>query len=326
MENGKYPVRASNIAVKVDGKAASGAAVMSGSTMTITTGTLSAGTHTVTADVSDDAGNRTRVCATVTAGSASNVFADTASHWANGYASLLSARGIMKGETANGSTYFRPNRNLTRQEFAVTMARLLNLDTSSTSGTLGFADEDSIPSWARGAVAAVSRANIMNGSSSNGKLYFNPQATMTRTEVMTVIGRCLPRGYAAVSLNYTDASVIPSWATEQVKTCVSAGVIGGYSDGTIDRTAISPAVRLRKFWLCSDSCRATAVLQQKHPSRNLDGCFLMPFQFSSEAASQSADRPQPASASRSRVRSAAVPAAAATRPESGMPRQCSAPQ
>ena len=51
----------------------------------------------------------------------------------------------MKGETANGSTYFRPNRNLTRQEFAVTMARLLNLDTSSTSGTLGFADEDSIP-------------------------------------------------------------------------------------------------------------------------------------------------------------------------------------
>ena len=80
------------------------------------------------------------------------------------------------------------------------MARLLNLDTSSTSGTLGFADEDSIPSWARGAVAAVSRANIMNGSGSNGKLYFNPQATMTRAEVMTVIGRCLPRGYAAVSL------------------------------------------------------------------------------------------------------------------------------
>ena len=233
MENGKYPVRASNISVKVDGKAVSGAAVMSGSTMTITTGSLSAGTHTVTADVSDDAGNRTRVCATVTAGSASNVFADTASHWANGYASLLSARGIMKGETANGSTYFRPNRNLTRQEFAVTMARLLNLDTSNTSGTLGFADEDSIPSWARGAVAAVSRANIMNGSGSNGKLYFNPQATMTRAEVMTVIGRCLPRGYAAVSLNYTDASVIPSWATEQVKTCVSAGVIGGYSDGTI---------------------------------------------------------------------------------------------
>ena len=51
-------------------------------------------------------------------------------------------------------------------------------------------------SCGRAAAAAVSRANIMNGSSSNGKL-LNPQATMTRTEVMTVIGcRRLPRGYA----------------------------------------------------------------------------------------------------------------------------------
>ena len=112
----------------------------------------------------------------------------------------------------------------------------------------------------------------MNGSSSNGKLYFNPQATMTRTEVMTVIGRCLPRGYAAVNLNYTDASVIPSWATEQSRP-VSAGVIGGYSMVPSDRTAISPAVKLRKFWLCSDSCRTTAVLQQP-VKKNLDGCSV----------------------------------------------------
>ena len=95
MENGKYPVRAANITVKVDGKTQSGAAAMNGSGLTVTTGALAAGTHTVTIDVSDDAGNRTRVCATVTAGSAANAFADTASHWARGYASLLNTRGIM---------------------------------------------------------------------------------------------------------------------------------------------------------------------------------------------------------------------------------------
>ena len=233
MENGKYPARAANIAVKIDGTLVPNAASMNGSALTITTGALSAGTHSITADVSDDAGNRTRVSATVTAGAAANVFADTASHWAGGYAALLNARGIMKGETANGSTCFRPNRSLTRQEFAVTMARLLKLDTADTAGSLGFADEDKIPSWARGAVGAVSRANIMNGSGSNGKLYFNPQSTMTRAEVMTVIGRCLPRGYASASLSYQDSASIPAWAAEQVKTCVSAGVIGGYADNTI---------------------------------------------------------------------------------------------
>ena len=233
MENGKYPARASNIVVKVDGKAVSGAASMSGSSLSVTTGTLSAGTHCVTIDVSDDAGNRTRVSATVTAGSANNVFADTAGHWARGYASLLNANGIMKGEIgSDGKTYFNPDRNLTRKEFAVTMARLLGLDTSYT-GAMDFADDSNIPDWARGAVYAVSKAGIMQGSNSGGKLYFSPDADMTRAEVMTVIGRCLPRGYAAAALTYSDASSVPSWALDQVKICVSAGIIGGYQDNTL---------------------------------------------------------------------------------------------
>ena len=233
MESGEYPARASNIVVKVDGETVSGAASMSGSTLTVTTGALAEGTHCVTIDVSDDAGNRTRVTATVTAGSAGNVFADTASHWARGYASLLYANGIMQGETgSNGQTYFNPDRNLTRQEFAVTIARLLGLDTSDTSAT-SFADDSSIASWARGAVRAVSEAGIMQGSSSGGQLYFSPTAEMTRAEVMTVIGRCLPRGYAAATLGYSDASSIPSWAREQVQICVSAGIISGYEDNTL---------------------------------------------------------------------------------------------
>lgn len=233
MESGEYPARASNIVVKVDGEPVSGAASMSGSTLTVTTGALAEGTHCVTIDVSDDAGNRTRVTATVTAGSAGNVFADTASHWARGYASLLYANGIMQGEAgSNGQTYFNPDRNLTRQEFAVTIARLLGLDTSDTSAT-SFADDGSIASWARGAVRAVSEAGIMQGSSSGGQLYFSPRAEMTRAEVMTVIGRCLPRGYAAATLGYSDASSIPSWAREQVQICVSAGIISGYEDNTL---------------------------------------------------------------------------------------------
>lgn len=233
MEGGQYPARASNITVKVDGKTVPNAASMSGSTLTVTTGSLATGTHCVTIDVSDDAGNRTRVSATVTAGSAQNVFADTANHWARGYASLLQTNGIMQGETgSDGKSYFRPDRNLTRKEFAVTMARLLGLDTSNTGAT-EFADDAAIPDWARGAIHAVAQAGIMQGSSDGDALYFSPDADMTRAEVMTVIGRSLPRGYAAASLGYADTSSIPSWALEQVKTCVSAGIIGGYQDNTL---------------------------------------------------------------------------------------------
>ena len=232
MESGKFPVRAERIIVKVDGKVLSGAAKMSSSSLTVTTGALAAGTHCVTIDAVDDAGNRSRASATVTAGSAANVFVDTGSHWAKGYASLLQSTGIMKGETESGKTYFRPDRNLRRMEFAVTMARVLGLDTSYT-GQLDFADDASIPSWARGAVNAVSKAGIMNGQKDGGKIYFAPNSDMTRAEVMTVIGRSLPRGFAVASLGYKDTGSIPTWAVDQVKTCVSAGIIGGYKDNTL---------------------------------------------------------------------------------------------
>lgn len=93
----------------------------------------------------------------------------------------------------------------------------------------------------------------MTGESRGGVMYFNPDADITRAEVMTVIGRLLPRGYAAASLNYRDASAIPSWAAEHVKTCVSAGIIGGYTDGTLLRSAGSRAARLPRCWR---SCKA----------------------------------------------------------------------
>lgn len=232
MESGKYPVRAENIIVKVDGKVNTGAAKMSGSSLTVTTAALAAGTHTVTIEAQDDAGNRSRKSVTVTASGGSNPFADTEGNWAKGYASLLYTTGVMKGETAGGKNYFNPGRNLRRMEFAVSMARMLGLDTSY-SGKLDFADDGEIPSWARGAVYAVSKAGIMGGQKSGDKLYFSPNADITRAEVMTVIGRSLPRGYAAASLGYKDASSVPSWAAEQVKICVSAGIISGYEDNTL---------------------------------------------------------------------------------------------
>lgn len=233
MESSKYPVRTQNVIVRIDGKKANATVRMDSSSLTITTGALAAGTHTVTIDATDDAGNRSRATATIKAGSAANIFADTNSSWAKGYASLLYNMGIMKGENSGGNTYFRPNRNLTRMEFAVTMARILNLDTTYT-GSLDFADDDKIPSWARGAVYAVSQAGIMKGSRlANDDLVFSPNSEISRAEVMTVIARCLPRGFSAASLTYNDASAVPSWASNEVKMCVSAGIVGGYTDNTL---------------------------------------------------------------------------------------------
>ncbi len=233
MENGNYAVKAANISVKLDGKPIGNAVKMNGPQLTVSTPALPEGTHCVTIEAKDDAGNLGRASVTVTAGNPGSAFADTRNHWAAGYASLLNSRGIINGETTGGVTYFNPNRNLTRAEFAAIMARTLELDTSY-NGKLDYTDDANIPSWARGSVNAVLQNGIMNGKTNNdGTVSFDPYAEMTRAEVMTVIGRSLPQGYSGPRLGYKDSGQIPAWALNEVRTCVYAGIISGYNDNTL---------------------------------------------------------------------------------------------
>ena len=228
-ENDAYPVRTRNVRAYVNGKLSSAQYNEGTASISVPTGALGAGLHTVVIEASDDAGNRTRKAATIRVAGSTSSFADTTGHWAADYADRLAARGIMQGATSGGKTYYYPNNNLKRCEFAAIIARTLGLDTSSTEG-LSFTDNDTIPAWARGSVAAVYRAGLMSGSSTGA---FNPNADITRAEAMTVISRSLPRGYAPGSASYTDQSAIPSWALSHIRTVASIGLVGGYPDGSI---------------------------------------------------------------------------------------------
>lgn len=235
-ENGTYPVRTDSVTAYVDGVKSSAKYNTATATITIDTGALSAGTHFVNIIAADDAGNLARQSVTITAGTrTTTAFADVANHWAADYINLLYDRSIMSGsEGAGGKLYFRPNDNLKRSEFAVIMAKVLNLDTSSV-GELPFADADLLPSWARASISAVNAAGVMSGQldGNTGKVYFNPDAEITRAEVMSVIARCLPRGYAVKNTSFTDAADIPAWAVDQVNYTASAGIISGYTDGSV---------------------------------------------------------------------------------------------
>lgn len=146
----------------VDGIKTAFSANQSNGNIAFTTPSLSAGMHRVTIEAKDAFGNLTRKSVTITAGAATSPFGDVPSnHWALNHIAYVANQGIIQGEPGNNNQmYFYPNRNLTRGEFAVIMARSLGLDTA-TVGTLDFADAAGIPSWAKGAVSAVAEAGIM---------------------------------------------------------------------------------------------------------------------------------------------------------------------
>lgn len=78
---------------------------------------------------------------------------------------------------------FRPNAVITRAEMAMIAANVLGLSSEAGTSTR-FADDQAIPAWAKGAIAAIHAKDIMKGKSS-GK--FDPAAKVTRAEAVTVL-------------------------------------------------------------------------------------------------------------------------------------------
>ena len=84
---------------------------------------------------------------------------------------------------------FRPEAQITRSEMAVMIAAALKLDIKA-SDTTGFADDESIPSWSKGAIAKLRELDLMVGYGGNR---FNPAAHATRAEAVTILMGMLER-------------------------------------------------------------------------------------------------------------------------------------
>ena len=238
-------MRSKNVKAYLNGNLSSAKYDEASASISVPTGSLGAGLHTVVIEAADDAGNLSRQAVTITVGKVTDhAFVDIGTSWAAGYIDRLAARGIMQGSTVDGKKYYYPNSNLKRSEFAAMIARTLNLDTSSEEG-LNFVDNDDIPSWARGPIAACVRAGLMEGSSTGR---FNPNSNITRAEVMTVISRSLPRGYVPSSKTYTDQAEIPDWALTHVQIVSAIGLVGGYKDGSIQPNARITRAEIAKIF------------------------------------------------------------------------------
>lgn len=161
-------------------------------------------------------------------------FADIDGHWAEAYMTLLYQRGIAQGTVeGDGLRYFYPGSRLTRQEWAAFLVRLLGEDTAKYETVeLPFADAGAISSWALPYVRAAYALELMGGAQTGQGLMANPQAEITREEVMTVVGRALDTAQEADLSGYADADQVSGWALAHVQTLVARGIVQG-SDGKL---------------------------------------------------------------------------------------------
>ncbi|MFD2384299.1 S-layer homology domain-containing protein [Paenibacillus xanthanilyticus] len=112
------------------------------------------------------------------------VFKDVRSGiWYADAVSIAAQAGFLQG-SADG--YFRPDAAITRQEFAVLIARLLDLGPADPPAH--YKDAVNAPGWSKGAIGAVLKAGIMVGQTPDS---FGLQKLATRAEAVVILDRAL---------------------------------------------------------------------------------------------------------------------------------------
>ncbi|WP_339251844.1 S8 family serine peptidase [Sporosarcina sp. FSL W8-0480] len=151
-------------------------------------------------------------------------FSDIANTFAANEINALVAKGIFQGKS---ETEFAPNAQITRAEFAVLLARALDLPLEEFEGR--FEDVNTSKKWAFAGVEAAARAGIINGANGN----FNPDAPVKREEIAAMIIRAIEyqnkeklTGLEAPA-NFGDHGSIGTFAIDSVYKAAALGVIQG---------------------------------------------------------------------------------------------------
>jgi len=148
-----------------------------------------------------------------------HAFVDVAGHWAE--ANILKAEklGIIAGYP-DGS--FRPDRTVTRAEFAVMLVKALKLQ--NEGAVLSFKDADRIGLWARTAVAQALSMGLIQGDANDS---FRPEAPLTRSEMAVMLARALNLAPDARSAGFADDRDIPVWAVGAAGEMKNLGIMQG---------------------------------------------------------------------------------------------------
>ncbi|MHC8514333.1 S8 family serine peptidase [Sporosarcina sp. ITBMC105] len=160
------------------------------------------------------------------------VFTDITNTFAANEINKLAAKGIIQGKT---ETNFAPNAQISRAEFAVLLARALELELKDYEGTFG--DVNASKKWAFAGVEAAARAGIINGTA-DGK--FNPDAPIKREEIAAMVIRAIEYKDKEVlkgldtPANFKDHGSIGSFAIDSVYKANALGVVKGSETGSFN--------------------------------------------------------------------------------------------
>ncbi|MBE7063933.1 MAG: hypothetical protein E7390_09150, partial [Ruminococcaceae bacterium] len=147
--------------------------------------------------------------------------------WAKDSIEKLDSLGIVND--GGNPRIFSPQTKITRGEFAMFLVRTLGLTGDATEN---FSDVDPNAEYAK-EIAIGRAAGILNGIGEN---LYNPEAEITRQDMMTIISRGMNLAGEADMTVFSDSGLVADYALAHVKAMISSGLIKGNADGTLNPT------------------------------------------------------------------------------------------
>lgn len=153
-----------------------------------------------------------------------NLFKDTYGHWAENSINDMVRRGIANGVD---STYFDPDRNITRAEFTKLLVSAVGITPVTYNNCFADINGDE---WYAPYIAAAKEKSIIEG---NGES-FDADGNITREQAAVMLVRVYKKYYPntkrANSEVFEDYKEISEWAVSGVETALDIGLINGVSE------------------------------------------------------------------------------------------------
>ncbi|WMT41194.1 Ig-like domain repeat protein [Paenibacillus sp. D2_2] len=147
-------------------------------------------------------------------------FSDISGHWVENNIKQAVNAGIVSGYQDDT---FKPDRTVTRAEFAVMLMNTLNPQGDEVA--LTFTDKSKIGAWAQKSVMQAVYAGIITGYEDST---FRPNAEITRTEMAAMIAKALAQSIEEkTATGFADDKYIPDWAKGAVTAMKKLGIIEG---------------------------------------------------------------------------------------------------
>lgn len=162
-------------------------------------------------------------------------YADMSGNAAYRSAIRLAEEGIFIGECMGGQYFFQPDAPVSRSEFTAMAMQVAGLEPLSGISVTGFADDEAIPTWAKGYASSALKAGVVRGTfDSEGRVVFNSDAVITKAEAAVLLDRALSiSDVPTAGVWFADSDATPTWASQAAANLESCGVLRTDASGAL---------------------------------------------------------------------------------------------